>query len=106
MKLIEVPQWQKDLAEELRKQEQSIDDMLPSIPVDERAKCYVCLAYDWYRMGATVEGQKLIWKAEATCPGYFENQARKQMAESPTYNFIMNSIAMILKGIVNERNDE
>lgn len=100
MKLVEVPEWQRELAPELRKIEKSIDDMLPAVPAAEKAKCYVCLAYDWYSMGAIAEGQKLIKKAEEICPGYFEKEARQQMADSPVYNYLMNQIAMFLKSIV------
>lgn len=106
MKLVDdVPQWQKALAGQLRDIEKSIDEMLPAIPNAEKAKCYVSLAYDWYEMGAIAEGQKLVWKAEHICPGYFENEARKQMAESPTFNFLMNKIALRLKEIVREHTD-
>lgn len=104
MKLIDVPEWQKELAPELRKIEQSIDDMLPGIPAAQKAKCYVSLAYDWYSMGAIAEGQKLIKKAEAICPGYFAKEARQQMAESPTYNYLMNQIALFLRDIIRNQN--
>lgn len=107
MKLLdEVPEWQRALAADLRAIEKTIDEMLPAIPTAEKAKCYVSLAYDWYEMGATAEGQKLVWKAEHICPGYFENEARAQMAQSPTFNFLMNSIAKRLKDIVKEHSDE
>lgn len=100
MKLVEVPEWQKELAQELRKQESEIDGLLPTLPAELKAKSYVCLAYDWYRMGATQEGQELIKKAESICPGYFANQARQQMVDSKTFTFIMNSVALILANIV------
>lgn len=100
MKIVEVPEWQKELAQELRKQEQAIDDLLPAISPEMKAKGYVCMAYDWFRMGAIREGQSLIQKAETICPGYFANQARTQMAESDTYSFIMSDIALLLADIV------
>lgn len=101
MKLLkDVPEWQKALAGELREVEKSIDEMLPVIPPAEKAKCYVSLAYDWYSMGAIAEGQKLVWKAEHVCPGYFVNQARDHMTESATYSYIMSKIALILSDIV------
>lgn len=105
MKVVDVPKWQKVLAPQLREIEKSIDEMLPAIPPAQKAKCYVALAYDWYSMGAISEGQKLIWKAEHICPGYFENEARIQMAESPTYNMLMTNIAIFLKKIVREHGD-
>lgn len=104
MKLVDVPEWQKELAPELRKIEQSIDDMLPEISPAQKAKCYVSLAYDWYSMGAIAEGQNLIKKAEAICPGYFANEARKQMAESPTFNYLMNQITLFLRNIIKNKN--
>lgn len=100
MKIVKVPEWQKQLAPQLREIEKSIEEMIPSIPAAEKAKCYVSLAYDWYSMGANAEGQKLIKKAEAVCPGYFSKEARKQMAESPTFNYLMNNIALLLKEII------
>lgn len=101
MKLLgDIPEWQKVLAQDLRAIEKSIDEMLPAVPVEERAKCYVSLAYDWYSMGAITEGQKLVWKAENVCPGYFTNQARTHMAESSTYAYIMGKISEILSDIV------
>lgn len=104
MKIVQVPEWQKALAEQLRQIEKGIDDLLPGIAPAEKAKAYVSLAYDWYEMGATAEGQKLVWKAEHVCPGYFKNEARTQMAESPTFSYLMNSIAMRLKDIVKGHN--
>lgn len=82
----------KELEKELRLNEQAIDDLSPGVNPAQRAKAYVCLADDWFRMGTIEEGQELINKAHAALTAYFEKESRKQMANSPTFAYLMNGM--------------
>lgn len=96
----DVPQWQKDLAVELRTMEKSLDGMIDFFPGMQKAKCYVSLAHDWYYMGADEEGQKLLVKANEVCPGYFKNEINDHMKQSPEFTKLVNNLALELRSIL------
>lgn len=97
--------WQERVAKDLRNREQSLDNTLFDSK-EELAKEYTSLAYDWYSIGAIAEGQRLIWKTQNLLPTYFEKECKEQMAISPTFAHTMNSIAGILKDIINQPRKE
>lgn len=88
----DVPQEDRDLAEELIKMEEWFD-AITTISTEIKAKSYVCFAHDWYVMGMDEEGHRLILKAEAVHPGYSKDLMKSDMETDPQYDFIVKNIA-------------
>lgn len=97
--------WQEVVAKSLREREQSLEETLFD-SMAELAKEYTCLAYDWYSIGVTSEGQRLINKAEQLVPGYYDKECREQMAISPAFAHTMNSISKLLMDLATQPRKE
>ena len=92
MKLLgDISDEHKKLAVELEEMEETLASM-SYLTKEYVAKAMVCLAHDWYDLGAEEEGHRLLMKAEQTCPGYFKNNVSKHMKEDEKFNLIMNRI--------------
>ena len=94
-----VTPWQERVAKDLKAREVALDETLFDTTA-ELAKEYTSLAYDWYSIGATAEGQRLVWKAQNLLPTYFEKECKEQMAVSPAFAQTMNGISNILMDIL------
>jgi hypothetical protein len=95
MDLPNVIPWQQKVIKDLQDREQSLQETLFDSAA-ELAKEYTCLAYDWYSLGITSEGQRLVNQAEIIVPGYYNKECRQQMADSPAFAHTMNSISTLL----------
>lgn len=76
------------LAEALSVQEKVVDKH-PTFSKEERAQGYTCLAYDWYDIDLEEEGNRLLLKAEAICPGYFKQTINQQTEVNPGFAFLV-----------------
>ena len=88
----------KKLTEELYKYERILDtkDAQNGMSKEDRAKCYVCVAHDFYQMDMEEEGERLILKAEKVCPGYFKGPVIQHQKESPDFDNIIKNLTVEL----------
>lgn len=108
MKLFgDIPQEHKDLEAKLLLAERDLD---LNIELDRTklAKGYVCLAHDWYIVGADEEGIRLLAKAEQISPGYFKTMIAKHCYESADFEYLVRNmtaqlIYMILSKLEEKR---
>lgn len=101
LKLVgDVPKEHRELAKELRDLEKFFDELSCPLPKEERARGYVAMAHDWYRMGADEEGEKLLLKANKVCPGYFKNEINDHVKESEDFALVVSGINAELKWIL------
>lgn len=84
----------RELAEQLTLFEETTD--LDKYADEMRAKVYVCLAHDWYCMGAEEEGNRLLLKADKTFPGYFQSSVIKHQLEDEVFDRVIKNITLEL----------
>jgi hypothetical protein len=99
MKLLgDVPEEHKQLAVELEEAEEYWDSKVGTslMPEELLAKAYTCLAHDWYQIGSEDDGQRLLEKAEAVCPGYFKEVMLRQTYEDSTFDMLVKSLSVEL----------
>lgn len=94
----DVPEEHKQLALELQDAESYWDSRSSkkSVPVELLAKAYVCLAHDWYDIGCEDDGQRLLEKAEQTCPGYFKEVMLEQTMLDPDFDMLVRRLSVEL----------
>jgi hypothetical protein len=99
MKLLgDVPEEHKKLALDLEEAEQYWDSKVgPSLmPEELLAKAYTCLAHDWYQIGSEDDGQRLLEKAEAVCPGYFREVMLRQAEDDDSFDLLVKNLSVEL----------
>jgi hypothetical protein len=94
----DVPEEHKQLAQELQEAEEYWDERLAKkkAPLELLAKAYVCLAHDWYDIGCEEDGQRLLEKAEGTCPGYFKEVMLEQAEQDPDFDHLVRRLSVEL----------
>jgi len=88
----------RKIAEQLVEFEPQIDR--GEFPIEKKAQMYVCMAHDWYQLGLEEEGNRLILKAEQTCPGYFKNTMLKQTVGDESFDFLVKSLTRELVSLL------
>lgn len=100
MKLLgDVPQEHKDLAEELEQMERYFDSK-HNVPLEMVAKGYVCLAHDWFALGAEEEGHRLLDKADKIYPGYFHTKASDHAKEDMDFALLIVNLRNYLNSLL------
>lgn len=106
MKLFgDVPQEHKDLEAELVLAEREFD-LSMDLDRTKLAQGYVCLAHDWYLMGANEEGTRLLAKAEQISPGYFKTTIAKHCYESANFEYLVRNMTAQLIHMVLSKLEE
>lgn len=97
MRLIgDVPEEFRELAAGLEDAERFYNSHSLQIPIVNLAKGFVCMAHDWYKMGCEEEGNRLLLKAEAVCPGYFQNVMINQTLEDKDFDYLVKGLTVEL----------
>lgn len=86
-----------DVSERDRKVAEQLVEFEPQIqngnyPKEKQAQMYVCLAHDWFQLELEEEGNRLILKAERTCPGYFKNVMMNQTLRDEAFDLVVKSL--------------
>ena len=95
----DVPPEHIKLEEELLEMEDFFDSKKDFYDSSLISKAYVCLAHDYYSIGADEKGSELIEKAESICPGYFKNEIVDHINEDFTYKVLVENLATNIVGI-------
>lgn len=82
----------KEAEEALLKEEFRFDN-IKTPDIELKAMGYTCLAHDWFQMGEMNKGFSLLSKAENTCPGYFQNEMKKQVEQYEYFAPIVRNMA-------------
>lgn len=82
-----------ELAEELIKLEILLDNKTIELPLDILAKCYVCLANDWYALHDEETGSFILEKVNKIYPDYFKKIIQKHIKEDQEYAFLINKLS-------------
>lgn len=99
MKLLgDVPERHKEIAKELGELEAMVEAR--KLPPGLSARACVCMAHDWYKMGADEEGHRLLEKAEAYYPGYFRKLMLQHTLEDATFDYLVKSLSSELATMV------
>ena len=69
--------------------EETLTGQDKTLPKELKAMSYTCLAHDWYDIDLEEEGNRLLLKAEAICPGYFKETINQQTAANPNFAFLV-----------------
>lgn len=84
----DMPDEHRSLATALLLQE-TIVGQDGSLSKEEKAQGYTCLAHDWYDIDLEEEGNRLLLKAEAECPGYFKTTINQQTKADSMFAFLV-----------------
>lgn len=97
----DMPDEHRSLATALLVQE-AIVSQDRSLTKEEKAQGFTCLAHDWYDIDLEEEGNRLLLKAEALCPGYFKTTINQQTQADADFAFLVErltaKIVVILAG--------
>lgn len=88
----DVPEQHKALAAALEQQENRFDTNMDDLDREYLAKGYVCLAHDWYHMGAEDSGIRLLAKAEQIYPNYFKTMIAKHCYADADFEHLVRNI--------------
>ena len=88
---------QQILADELTELESQLDQQ--ALPSAIKAKMFTCLAHDWFQMDDDLNGDRLLEKANKTCPGYFTNEVDKHRDSDSRFDTICKNIKQELMWI-------
>ena len=84
----DMPDEHRSLATALLLQE-TIVSQNRSLSKEEKSQGYTCLAHDWYDIDLEEEGNRLLLRAEASCPGYFKTTINQQTQADPMFAFLV-----------------
>lgn len=88
----DMPDSHRELVKELVVLEKYFDDHQDTVPPEAAAKGFLCCAHDWYSLHMGEEGQRLLYRAEARCPGYFANLLDDQASRDPDFNILVENL--------------
>lgn len=88
----DVPEQDRSAAKELEEMESILTLNRRKLSRSRMAKGYVCLVYDWYRIGMEEEGNRLLQKIEQVCPDYFNKHLTRHVEEDETYGELINKL--------------
>jgi hypothetical protein len=97
-----LPLDKREHAEELTKLEIEVSQSF-QIPKEQMAKVFVCLAHDWYQMDVEEQGQRLLEKAEAVCPGYFKETIIQHRLQDKNFETVIQNLTVELTWMLMER---
>ena len=60
-----------------------------SLTKEEKAQGFTCLAHDWSDIDLEEEGNRLLLRAEAMCPGYFKTTINQQTQADANFAFLV-----------------
>jgi hypothetical protein len=89
---------QKRQGAELTEFERLVDND-PYTP-ERKAQIYVCLAHDWFMIEMEEEGERLIYKALAVCPGYFGEPMIQHQLENPNFATVIKNLTGELRKLL------
>jgi len=81
---------QKEQGAELTKFERLVDG--DPYTNERKAQIYTCLAHDWFQLDMEEEGNRLVLKAEAVCPGYFKGPVIQHQLENPGFDTVIKNL--------------
>ena len=97
-----VPEEHREAVKKLLEQEASLEEHIEMLP-KYVAQGYICLAHDWYEMNMEEEGQRLLLRANAVCPGYFKEHMIKHTEENQNFRIIVIRLqAMVKQWLIDE----
>ena len=79
-------------SKELQEMETVLTSNKRKLPKSRIAKGYVCLVYDWYRIGMEEEGNRLLQKIDEVCPDYFYKHFAKHVEDDKNYEQIVQKL--------------
>jgi len=88
----DVTDTEKSAAAEIEEMENILNSNKRKLSSSRMAKGYVCLVYEWYRIGMEEEGNRLLLKIEQVSPNYFQRHLHKHMAEDKTYEDLIKNL--------------
>lgn len=88
----DVTDQHKSAANELEEMESILTSNRRKLSRSRVAKGYVCLVYDWYKIGMEEEGNRLLQKIDQICPGYFKKYLIKHMEEDKVFDDLIKNL--------------
>jgi len=88
----DITEQHRSAASELEEMESILTSNSRRLPRSRIAKGYVCLVYEWYRIGMEEEGNRLLQKIEQICPGYFKKHLVKHVEEDKIFDDLVKNL--------------
>lgn len=82
-----------ELAAELQEMENHFNTHVDVYGPELCARTFTCLSHDWYVLGDDDKGRLLLEKADKVCPGYFDNQIKRDIKEDSDFEYLVGSLA-------------
>ncbi len=88
----DVTDKERSAAQELQEMEAILALNKRKLPRSRVAKGYICLVYDWYKIGMEEEGNRLLQKIDQMCPDYFKKYLVKHMVEDKVFDELIKKL--------------